>query len=178
MWLEGEAFFDVKHLNYNAKHIQPYERFIVHTKDLVVEVLGTSFNIRQRRGKTEVVLQTGKISISFNDKKHDGIMMSPGDIVTYNPTAEELLRTTTIPENYTAWRERKLLLNNPTVNEIVQYLEDNYGKKIVLDETQLGTRRIEGPILINNLDDALFILSTVLNVDIIKQDTTLFIRPR
>ncbi|MEJ7830748.1 MAG: FecR family protein, partial [Segetibacter sp.] len=60
VWLQGEAFFNVRHINKDSSYIEKYEQFIVHTDELIVEVLGTSFDIRQRRGKTEVVLETGK----------------------------------------------------------------------------------------------------------------------
>ena len=104
--------------------------------------------------------------------------MMPGDMVTYNPAAKKFVETTTIPEDYTAWKEKKLMLNDPTLAQIINYLEDNYGKKIIVEDTALEKRKIEGPILLNNLDDALFIISTVLNTDIEQKDSLLFIRPR
>jgi transmembrane sensor len=179
VWLEGEAFFDVRHLNRDTMQVVPFEQFVVHTKHMDVEVLGTSFNIRQRRGKTEIVLQTGRIKIKFKDNSSGDIVMSPGDIVTYDSASNDISRSTAVPENYTAWKEKKLILNNPEVNEIIAYLEDNFGKKIVLRNADLGERKIEGPILLNNLDDALFILSIVLKADVIHKDSsTVIIQPR
>ncbi|MCU7552675.1 FecR domain-containing protein [Chitinophagaceae bacterium LB-8] len=179
VWLEGEAFFDVRHLNQDTMNVKAHDHFIVHTEDLDVEVLGTSFNIRQRRGKTEVVLQTGRIKLSFKDNSHEDIIMKPGEVVTYNPEENDFSRTTAVPENYTAWKEKKLLLNNPTVDEIAAYLEDNFGKKIILQDDALGERKIEGPILLTNLDDALFILSTVLSTEVIRKDSsTIILRHR
>jgi transmembrane sensor len=179
VWLEGEAFFDVRHLNQDTTQIVSHEQFVVHTEGLDVEVLGTSFNIRQRRGKTEVVLQTGKIKVSFKDKSREDILMKPGEVVTYDPKENDLNRSTAIPENYTAWKEKKLMLNNPDVSEIVAYLEDNFGQKIILQDEKLGDRKIEGPILLTNLDDALFVLSTVLRAEVIRKDSsTIIIRHR
>ncbi len=175
VWLEGEAFFDVKHLNNNATTIKPGERFLVHVNDMNVEVLGTSFNIRERRGKTEVVLQTGKIKLSIKDKE---IMMQPGDWVVYNPAEKSIIRSETVAENYAAWKEKKLILNNPTVEEIIAYLEDSYGKKIVLANPELRYKKIEGPILLNNLDDALFVISTVLNIKVEQKDSVLILRSK
>ena len=178
IWLDGEAFFDIKHLNKNPDTIRPYERFLVHGKDMTIEVLGTAFDVRQRRGATEVVLQSGKIKITLKDSAQSSIVLSPGDMFTYNPGMKQIIHTTTVPEDYTAWREKKLILNDPTLAQIVNYLEDNYGKKIIVTDTALEKRKIEGPILLNNLDDALFIISTVLHTDIDKTDSTLMIRPR
>src|SRR5688500_15454100 len=164
VWLEGEAFFEVRHLNRDPQQIKEEERFLVHTGHLLIEVLGTSFNIRERRGRTEVVLQTGKIKVWFPDSSHAPVTMQPGELVQYDARAHTLTTTTTVPENYSAWKEGKLILNDPTITAIITYLEDNYGKKIILQNKELATKKIEGPILLDNLNDALFILFTVLQV--------------
>jgi ferric-dicitrate binding protein FerR (iron transport regulator) len=178
VWLEGEAFFDIRHINKNFSQIEIYERFIVHTKDLTVEVLGTSFNIRQRRGKTEVVLQSGKIKVAFIKGKKEEIELKPGDRITYDAAEDKLLKGTTNAENASAWKVKKLLLDDPTIDEVIEYLEDVFGKKIVLANAELGKRKLEGPIQLTTLDDALFVLSTVLNAEIIKKDSTIIIRSR
>ena len=175
VWLEGEAFFDVRHLNKNENNIQPGERFLVHVDDLNIEVLGTSFNVRQRRGTIEVVLQSGKVKLSVPDKE---IMMKPGDWIVYNGAENSIIRSQTEAENYSAWKEKKLILTNPTVEQIVQYLEDSYGKIIVLDNPELRNKKIEGPILLNNLDDALFVISTVLNVKVEHKDSVLILHSK
>lgn len=178
VWLEGEAFFDVSHINQDTSKVKRYEQFLVHTNELTVEVLGTSFDIRQRRGITEVVLQEGRISVSLKSKKNGRIIMLPGDKLLYNAKEDKLVSTTTNAENFSAWKQQKLILNDPTVAEIVQYLEDNFGKKIILDNPELGQRKIEGPIILTNLEDALFVLSTVLNTEIINQGNSIIIRSR
>jgi ferric-dicitrate binding protein FerR (iron transport regulator) len=165
IWLNGEAFIDVKHLNNNESNVQPFEKFLVHGEGFTIEVLGTSFDVRQRRGKTEVVLQTGKIKLTVRDKAKP-IIMVPGDIVSYVPAKKSIEKSTTVPENYSGWKEKKLLLNDPTLEEITNYLEDNYGKKIIIKDKKIKNKKIEGVIELDNLNDALFIISTVLNTDI------------
>ena len=178
VWLQGEAFFNIRHTNRDADDIKKHEQFIVHTEHLNVEVLGTSFDIRQRRGKTEVVLETGKIKVSFKEKTMKEILLKPGDMLAYDPSVNKVAREMISAENFSAWKEKKLLLNDPTAAEIVEYLEDNFGKDIILENAELGKRKIEGPILLTNLDDALFVLSVVLNTEIIRKDSTIIIRPR
>ncbi len=178
IWLDGEAYFNVRHLNKDSRHIKPDERFIVHGTDVTVEVLGTAFNVRQRRGKTEVVLEEGSIRLVLNDSSQQALLLQPGDLVTYDGVLKKLTHTVTVPQNYTAWKKRKLLLNNPTVAEILLYLEDNFGKKLVLNDSLLLRKKIEGPILLNNLNDALFVLSTVLDTDIEQSDSLIQLKPR
>jgi transmembrane sensor len=174
IWLEGEGFFNVQHLDKDNK-ITEHERFLVHVKDVTVEVLGTSFDIRSRRNKTEIVLKSGKIKLAFKDKGKRDIIMKPFDIVSIDAdNPGHIGVSTTQPEQYTSWIHKKLLLNNSSFEEVIQYIEDNYGRKIVLDNSALKSRRIEGTIMLDNLDDALFVLSKVLNVKVIKNDSTIY----
>ncbi len=57
VWLTGEAFF-------NIQKTPDRQRFTVHTATLTVEVLGTKFNVTDRRRKTRVVLQEGKVKVT------------------------------------------------------------------------------------------------------------------
>jgi len=168
VWLEGEAWFDVRSTAAST--------FLVHTKDLTVEVLGTSFDIRGRRGKTEVVLQSGKIRLRFTGGGHADLLMRPGDRIILDPATAALTHTTTEPEKYTSWKDRRL--TDATIGEILQYLEDNYHKTFILEDPSLADRHIGGVILLDNLDDALFALSTVLNANLIHHQDTITIRPR
>lgn len=170
VWLEGEALFDVTHNN---------QAFLVHTKDVTVTVLGTIFDIRQRRRKTEIVLQSGKIRLSFTSGKEQDIIMIPGQIVSYNDQEKRSITSGTSPEKFSAWKNQRLILQDPTVSEILVYLEDNFGKKIIMEDPALSNRTVNGPILISSLDDALFVLSTVLNTEVVKRDsTTIIMRSR
>ncbi|WP_291912814.1 FecR family protein [Chitinophaga sp. CB10] len=179
VWLEGEALFQVSHLNRDTNRIQAGEKFLVHTKDITVTVLGTVFDIRQRRLKTEVVLQSGKISLHFSNGQKPDIIMEPGQLVAYNEADQQLITAGASPEKFTAWKEQKLILQDPKVHDILSYLEDNFGKKIIMENKELNNRTVNGPILISSLDDALFVLSTVLNTEVIKRDSnTILLRDR
>jgi transmembrane sensor len=60
VWLDGEAYFEVE------KKSATHQKFIVHTKDIDVEVLGTKFNVNTRHQKAVVSLEEGKIKLSLN----------------------------------------------------------------------------------------------------------------
>lgn len=179
LWLDGEGFFDVRHLD-NDNRITQHERFLVHVKNVVVEVLGTSFDIRSRRNRLEVVLQSGSIKVSFSNKSRGDIILKPAEMVSFDPVHPETVnRSTTEAQSYSTWTQRKLILKNAPLQEIIQYMEDNYGKKIILGDTSLRNRKIQGTILLDNLDDAMFVLSKVLNINInIKSDSTILFMPK
>jgi transmembrane sensor len=61
VWLDGEAYFEV------AKKEVTHQKFIVHTRDIDVEVLGTRFNVNTRHEKSIVSLEEGKIRLTLNN---------------------------------------------------------------------------------------------------------------
>ncbi len=178
VWLEGEAFFKVTHLPQNTGNTKGPEIFLVHTKDMNIAVLGTSFDVRNRGEKTAVVLKTGKIKIVFKNKRFTDIVMKPGDLISYNAATRQLVRSSTDAEGYVAWTDKKLILTDATVSDIAQYIADNYGYKVSLEDTAIGNRKMEGTMRLDNLQDVLFVLSTALNVEIIQQGDTLIFKNR
>lgn len=176
LWLEGEAYFDVRHPSPTVGEQGGYGSFLVYTKDLSVEVLGTEFNVRERRGRTEVVLASGKIRIHFLHEEQADILMKPGEKIVYDPQQELITRQTVITDNYLSWKDKKL--TNATGRQIVEYVEDNYGKKVILEDTSMASRQFGGDVLLDKFDDALFALSTVMNIQIIQKNDTLIFRPR
>lgn len=181
VWLTGEGYFDVKPSTEKAAHTaQPFK---VHAGALTVEVLGTRFDVRNRRGVTEVALEQGRVAVHVDGRGQNGIgqkriLMQPGEVLVFNKDKNEIVKDTANVTDYSAWKKNRLILRNPTVYEIAGYLEDNFGYRIIIEDSSMWSRKVNGPILYDNLNDALFILSTVLNTKVIKTDSTITLRPR
>jgi ferric-dicitrate binding protein FerR (iron transport regulator) len=168
VWLKGEAFFKVKHINHDTLNIKNSERFIVHADNLNVEVLGTSFNVRNRRTKVDVGLITGKIKVS--DAKATStsapVIMHPGDYIQY--AAQSLLAKSklTHPEKLLRWSKRQFNFNNAKLVDIVKSLEDSYGYQIKFSNPKLQNLEIEGEINVMGVKSLLETISTSLQVNI------------
>ncbi|TAM98638.1 MAG: DUF4974 domain-containing protein [Chitinophagaceae bacterium] len=173
VWLNGEAFFEVKHLNKNIAHIVAGEHFIVHTKSLNVAVLGTSFDVNVNAGITKVMLKTGSVEIKFNKANQENIRLKPGDLVAYNAPENKLIKTTTDADVYIAWIDRKLILNGASVKEIAQYLHQFYGYTIIMKDPSIENKSMEGILELDTLPNILFVMSTALNIKIVQQGDTL-----
>lgn len=75
VWLEGEADFSVAHFQDTSSA----RLFRVHTPDLTVEAIGTTFRVRQQPSCTRVALKSGEVNLLVNEKHP--IRMKPGDSV-------------------------------------------------------------------------------------------------
>lgn len=120
VWLKGEAYFQVSKMENGRK-------FIVHTDDLNVEVLGTEFNVKGRAEKTVVVLESGKVQLSLGDQHGDKMLMKPGEKAEFSKESGKLTKQEVNTRVYTSWREGKVLFENAGVNEIAEILRDRYG---------------------------------------------------
>ncbi|MGC3944088.1 MAG: DUF4974 domain-containing protein [Chryseolinea sp.] len=136
----GEAFFDV-----TKDKSRP---FIINARDVMVKVLGTSFNITAYENDPEVIVavKTGTVSVTrpLNYAQHSGIdevILTPNQEVIYNIVDENFSRQIVATP--------QLILEKPTllhmkyestpVDEIFKVLEDNYGIDIVYDPKVLSS---------------------------------------
>jgi len=167
VWLDGEAFFEVE------KKDEGRSKFQVITNDLVIEVLGTQFNVHNRGEHTEVFLKEGKIKLDLEGTQE---YMNPGEFVAYSADAKSILSRKTIPqENYTSWKEGSLQMN-ATVGEILKEIEVIYGVTVeVMDSSLLDEVRNAG-VPMKELATVIPILEISLDRVIIKDGNKLIIK--
>ena len=166
VWLDGEAFFEVNHLHQKGA-VKPGERFIVHTGQMDVEVLGTSFNVQKRRGTTKVALKTGQVSLEVIGAKEQ-LLMKPGEVVAYMPVENKLVKQVSDPEQFAAWSEGLLEFDNTPFHEVLYYIVDTYGYQIDLKDKALADKRLSGSF--RSRDEAVLFktLATALGISIRK----------
>ncbi|SEO06188.1 ferric-dicitrate binding protein FerR, regulates iron transport through sigma-19 [Mucilaginibacter gossypiicola] len=174
LWMKGEALFSVKHIA-RKNIISEADSFRVHVGNLRITVLGTQFNIKNRRSTTDILLTRGKIRIDFNDQSHRPVYMAPGESVHYDSVANRLDHINATTEAATAWTQRKLVLQGEALSDIIHVLEDNYGYQVVLKDPALAKRQLKGTIPLNKKADLLFVIRKVFNVNIEQRDNTLII---
>lgn len=169
VWIKGEAYFDIKHLNEDTMFIAPAERFIVHGNGIDIRVLGTSFNVKSRRNKTNIALLTGKIEVSYADSasvSSGGLVMLPGDYVEYSGqkliTKKKLAR----PHKAATWTVREITFTDPSLNDIMETLQDNYGYAINVEDREMMDMKIEGEISVTSVQELLSLVSTTLDIRI------------
>ena len=148
VWIAGEGFFEVTH---TVNH----QKFIVHTEDnMDVQVLGTKFNVKIRRGKTEVMLQEGKVRLDVEKSESTATMtLQPGELATLED--RKLLKVKVKPSEYAAWKEHKLFFDQTPLREVANILEDTYGIQVVFENETLVNRKLSGEISSDKATDIL-----------------------
>ncbi len=178
IWLNGEAYFEVKHINKNPNQIKNSERFIVHTSKLDVQVLGTVFNVKARARENSVVLVSGKVAVKISGS--DGWqVLTPGQSFNYTVATNQKTLANVDPAILTAWKDRSVILPlNTRLKDIIPQLEQNYGVHISLEQAEIGDRALEGTLPLTNQDNLFFILNNVLKIEISQKDSTWIFKPQ
>ncbi len=160
VWLSGEAFFEVKHLTGDTK-------FIVHTDDVDIQVVGTAFNVNTRRVQTQVALQNGKVNLKLNRKDTALIAMKPGDVVTWSAERRELTNEQAAdPGHYAAWQQQQLIFQDASLADVLLALQENTGIKVQLEDTAMLKETFTGTIETDHIDVFFKTLSRSFDINI------------
>ncbi len=129
VWLSGEAYFKV------VKMPETQTQFHVRTDELVVEVLGTSFNVKSRNDRTTVFLDEGKVRLNLNKKPQpeDDLLMDPGELISYSAmNSWDLVRKKSESQQHTSWKDGVMLLESQPLHVVLQEIEAIYGIQVDL----------------------------------------------
>jgi transmembrane sensor len=164
--LKGEAYFIVNEQG-TATH---RDRFIVHTPELDVEVLGTRFNVNTYRPQTQVVLQKGSVEIVTKgnqvEKKYN---MTPGQSAIFDKQRDVVNISAVNSDVYVGWKDNHFIFDNTPLSEVAIMLEHTYGLKVIIRDKELAAKKISGEIPTSERKSLLLALSTLYSLKMMEQ---------
>jgi transmembrane sensor len=171
VWLDGEAFFDVKK--------DPAHPFIIHTDKIKIKVLGTSFNVKSypEDQVIETSLIKGRIEVSFSDRPSENIILRPNEKLTVRKDQSEPNKSGIETENTskikldnllrlneksplveTAWMDNKIAFSNCQMKDIATMLERRFDISIEFKNQHIMEYRYTGIFDDESLEDILNIM--------------------
>ena len=141
IFLEGEAYFDVKH---DKKH-----PFIVRAGELKIRVLGTKFTVNASSQSPQITatLLEGSIEVS-NEKKQ--MLMKPSQQLKYDVNSGNMLLTelnNAIRE--IRWTQNVWVLSDTPLLDICQRLEQLFNVKFIIMNDELIGKSFTGEFYTN-----------------------------
>ncbi len=164
VFLQGEADFSVTHSKTDQK-------FIVKTgKNFEVVVLGTEFSVFSRQRGSNIALKKGKVLINYKeDKVEKRILMKPGELVSFNKNNHPSIKVALPTSNFSLWIEKRFVFDETNLSEVAQMLEETYGLKVSIDNNKLSERKIMGSFRAENVDELLFTIAELLDINVVRQ---------
>lgn len=155
IYLTGEAFFNVQ----KDKEVP----FFVHTDDVDIKVLGTSFNVKSypEEDLVETTLVEGLINI--NKKGSSRVLqLKPNEKATFikdinnRERAEQFVVTENIDtELYSSWRSGKLVFKREKFGDLTLKMERWYNVHITVENDKLFEERVTGVFENESIEQAL-----------------------
>ena len=173
VWITGEAYFEVT--KQPGETAAQTRNFIVHTRDLNVEVLGTRFNVNTFRSKTTVHLDEGKVQLSFVEQPGKTVVLRPGQMAE-RPVHQSGIHIVPSPDpTLTTWRDGRLLFKNVSLADLSRRVEEVHGLTLVYDgegwndATYTGELPTTDPTLLSH------ILAETFGAEVTREDNQLIL---
>jgi transmembrane sensor len=167
LYLQGEAYFDVAH--------DASRPFIIHTGNVITQVIGTAFNIKAY-GPTEldITVSRGKVSVGLKNRQLGVLTSNRG--LSYN------IRNNLARQYYTnaakvRWMYGDLIFDNINMNEAAKTLERWYNITITVSDPKVKAYRFTASFLKHeNIDQVLKVLSELTHFTYSQQGKNFIIR--
>ncbi len=158
--VDGEAFFDIKH--------KPEQPFFVETKQAVIQVIGTSFNIKTSDNNImEVFVENGKVKAQLRKDQNKYVYVKHGELLTISDN--EMIKTTGVDFYNTAWRRQHMHFKDERLENIVTVLNRNYDVVFDIEDEKLYGRKLTVTFYNDSVNNIAELIAKALNIEFVKQ---------
>jgi len=162
---KGEAFFDIA-----PDQSKP---FIIRTGDLSVQVLGTSFNVKNKNGNIEVIVETGRVQVS---RQGHTILLNHGEKIVVQQQAAALTKAANPDQLYTYYRSKEFVADNTPLWRVVEVLNEAYDSHIIIGRKELRDLPLNTTFKNESLDNILQVISRTFNITLEKKNDQLILK--
>jgi transmembrane sensor len=171
--LRGEALFEV------AK--DPARPFIIQCGELITTVLGTSFNIKTGEKDIEVVVLTGRVSLTSGDDKQ-GVIVLPNEKAVYSMGQKQIAKVNADTEKeetiatVVTGTEYRMDFEDTKMEEVIRRMEGKFNVKVHTGDPKLGNCMITADFTGQSLERTLDMIAQAVGLDYEIKDKTVILR--
>lgn len=155
--LTGKAYFDVISM--------PDKPFIIHTENAEVTVVGTSFMVDNVITETQIIVESGLVSLSRKDKP-GAVEIRPGEVGLVKDSSAGIIKHKNRDLNYLAWKTGVLYFNNTSLGEMSEILANLYEMKVIFENPDLKNCKITATFKNRTGEEILEIVEKTFNVKV------------
>lgn len=150
---EGEAFFTVV-----PNQAKP---FIIDVNNIEVKVLGTSFNIKVEKNRTELIVESGLVEVS---QKNQIVHVGKDERIEIDKTTGRFEKLINTDQLYKYYRNNTFIADNTPLWRLVEILNEAYDAHIIIDESSLKNVPINTTFESQSIDEILSIICETLTI--------------
>lgn len=149
----GEAFFTIV-----PNTAQP---FIIDVNNIEVKVMGTSFNIKTEKDRTELIVESGLVRVSQKDLI---VHLGKNERIEIDKTTDRFEKLANTDQLYKYYRNNTFIADNTPLWRLVEVLNEAYGAHIVIEEGSLKNISINTTFKNQSIDEILSIICETLTI--------------
>ena len=163
--LTGEGFFDVHH---DVAH-----PFIIHTQGTDVRVLGTSFNVKAYNAQVQVLVKTGKVQFSKNNKQVILTKGQKGEILANVDTIikSEFSEVKTVVKD----KSNSFVFNKMSLGEVAKNLSERFDRDIKFSENKIKNCQLTATFEHESLENIIAVIAETFNLKVDNQADTIIL---
>ncbi|KWT65797.1 anti-FecI sigma factor, FecR [Hyphomicrobium sulfonivorans] len=165
--LRGEAYFEV------AKDAK--RPFTVETINTRARALGTAFNVRLA-ADTRVIVTEHAVDVASLMSETPKVRVSAGEEVVCCTNGRAGKIRTVDPAVALAWRRGQLVVDNVTLQAVIDEIRRYFSGSIIIASDELAQRRVSGTFNIADPDKALNLIGASLGITITRLGPVVIVR--
>ncbi|GBU07749.1 anti-sigma factor [Bacteroidales bacterium] len=136
VYLSGEAYFEVQ------KNVS--QAFVVRTRLLNVEVLGTHFNLTAYPESQRIIttLEEGSVQVSLTQDDNKKYVLQANEQLIYYLVSQQVLLQKVNAPVFSEWKEGGLIFNNEPFIEIIRTIEHRYNVQVQLNNSAYNNNNL------------------------------------
>lgn len=158
--LMGEAFFEVASISDRP--------FIIVLDGSLVEVIGTSFNVRSDLNSSSIEVAVTEGTVAFSGIEHDEdskVLLGEGDYALWDRDIGEMQIEQFGAKNYVAWLSNEFQFNDMSLQQVCIQLDRFYELKCRFDEPSISKERLTAKFIASDLNNTLSVIGLSLNLN-------------
>ncbi|HMG07742.1 MAG TPA: FecR domain-containing protein, partial [Mucilaginibacter sp.] len=166
--VKGEGFFNI-----TPNKAKP---FIITTGKTTIRVVGTSFNVKNKNGLIEVIVETGIVQVT-NSWNNTMIALKPGEMALVNLKTGKVTRVKTPDNLYNYYRSKEFVAKNIPLSRLIQVLNEAYGSNVIIDNTVPKNLLLTATFRTDkSLDELLYVISAAFKIKVEKTPNQIILK--
>jgi len=163
--LKGEGFFNI--------HPDKTKPFIVEVDGITVQVVGTSFNIKSLKDSTEIIVETGIVTVSKNGEV---ITLIKGDKLVIPRAGSIRAKQRSADHLYNYYRSRQFVCDNTPLWKLVEVLNEAYETNIVIENKKAAGELLTTTFDNEPIEKILAVIAETFNLSIEKRTNKIILK--
>lgn len=156
--LKGEAFFNV-----TADKKKP---FVISVNDVQVTVVGTSFNVKNINGNTEVIVETGVVLVTKAGKT---VELKAGEKLLAEVKDTVMEKEKVSDQLYNYYRSKEFVCEDTPLWKLAEVLSEAYNVSVLIGRPELRDLRINTTFYNESLDQVLNVIGLTFSIKVTKE---------